>query len=62
MTCKYNYKSISLRNNTMDKLAKLSVSLVKDKKLSNAKTVERLIDHSLSEETNGDNYDKRYKV
>jgi hypothetical protein len=46
----------------MDKLAKLSVSLVKDKKLSNAKTVERLIDHSLSEETKGDNYDKRYKV
>jgi hypothetical protein len=47
----------------MDKLSKLSVSLVKDKKLSNAKTVERLIDHSFnSEETNGENYDKRYKV
>ena len=26
MTCKYNYKSISLRNDTMDKLSKLSVS------------------------------------
>jgi len=62
MTCKYNYKSISLRNNTMDKLANLSVSLVTDKKLSNATTLERLIDHSLSEETNGDTYDKRYKV
>jgi len=63
MTCKYNYKSISLRNDTMDKLSKLSVSLVKDKKLSNAKTVEILIDHSFnSEETNGENYDKRYKV
>ena len=59
MTCKYNYKSISLRNDTMDKLSKLSVSLVKDKKLSNAKTVEILIDHSFnSEETNGENYDK----
>ena len=63
MTCKYNYKSISLRNHTMDKLSKLSVSLVKDVKLSNAKTVEKLIDHSFnSEETNGENYDKRYKL
>ena len=63
MTCKYNYKSISLRNKTMEKLEKLSVSIVQDKKLSNAKTVERLIDHSFnSEETNGENYDKRYKV
>jgi len=60
MTCKYNYKSISLRNDTMDKLSKLSVSLVKDRRLSNAKTVETLIDHSFnSEETNGENYDQR---
>jgi len=60
MTCKYNYKSISLRNQTMEKLQDLSVSLVKDKKLSNAKTVEYLIDHSLKriENTNGDNYAK----
>jgi hypothetical protein len=59
MTCPHNYKSISLRNDTMEKLSKLSVSLVKDKKLSNAKTVEILIDHSFnSEETNGENYDK----
>ena len=46
MTCKYNYKSISLRNKTMEKLEKLSVSIVQDKKLSNAKTVEYLIDAS----------------
>ncbi len=60
MTCKYNYKSISLRNDTMDKLTKLSVSLVKDKRLSNAKTVETLIDHRFkSEEPIGENYDKR---
>ena len=59
MTCKYNYKSISLRNHTMDKLSKLSVSLVKDRRLSNAKTVETLIDHSFnSEEPIGENYDK----
>jgi len=59
MTCKYNYKSISLRNHTMDKLSKLSVSLVKDVKLSNAKTVEKLIDHSLSsKEPLGENYDR----
>ena len=31
MTDKYNYKSISLRNKTMEKLEKLSVSIVKDK-------------------------------
>ena len=39
MTCKYNYKSISLRNKTMEKLEKLSVSIVQDKKLSNAKMI-----------------------
>ena len=44
----------------MDKLSKLSVSLVKDRRLSNAKTVETLIDHSFnSEETNGENYAQR---
>jgi len=60
MTCKYNYKSISLRNDTMDKLSKLSVSLVKDRRLSNAKTVETLIDHSFnSEEPIGENYAQR---
>ena len=52
MTCKYNYKSISLRNTTMEKLQDLSVSLVKGKQLSNAKTVEFLIDHSLKREEN----------
>ena len=50
MTCKYNYKSISLRNKTMEKLKDLSVSLVSGKQLSNAKTVEYLIDHSLTRE------------
>ena len=54
MTCKYNYKSISLRNKTMEKLEKLSVSIVQDKKLSNAKTVEHLITKGLSESITGE--------
>ncbi len=63
MTCKYNYKSISLRTDTMDKIKKLSVSLVKDVKLSNAATVEKVIDHSIgSKDHNGEYYDKRYKA
>jgi hypothetical protein len=63
MTCKYNYKSISLRNKTMEKLEKLSVSIVKDKKLSNAKTVEHLIDHSFNpKETTGEHYGKIQKA
>ena len=43
MTCKYNYRSISLRNKTHSKLENLSNSIVKGTKLSNAKTVEKLI-------------------
>ena len=64
MTCKYNYKSISLRNKTMEKLKDLSVSLVDGKQLSNAKTVEYLIDHSLSRgetQHEGLNYGKENK-
>ena len=62
MTCKYNYKSISLRNKTMEKLEKLSVSIVQDKKLSNAKTVEYFIEHSFrTEEHKEINYGKIQK-
>jgi hypothetical protein len=46
MTCKYNYKSISLRNQTMDKVKHLSETLEQGHILSNAKTVEKLIDDS----------------
>tara|TARA_R100000657_G_C4652438_1_gene96720 strand:+ start:630 stop:773 length:144 start_codon:yes stop_codon:yes gene_type:complete len=38
----------------MEKLKKLSVSLVKGKKLSNAKTVEHLITKGLSESITGE--------
>ena len=43
MTCKYNYRSISLRNKTHSKLENLSNIVVKGEKLSIPKTVEKLI-------------------
>ena len=43
MTDKYKYGSISLRNKTLNKLNNLSSTLVKDEKLSRARTVEALI-------------------
>ena len=43
MTCKYNYRSISLRNATYSKLENLSNIVVKGEKLSMPKTVEKLI-------------------
>ena len=44
MTCKYNYRSISLRNATYSKLENLSNIVVKGEKLSMPKTVENIID------------------
>ena len=44
MTCKYNYRSISLRNKTHSKLENLSNIVVKGEKLLIPKTVEKLID------------------
>ena len=43
MTCKYNYRSISLRNQTYSKLENLSNIVVEGEKLSMPKTVEKLI-------------------
>ena len=43
MTCKYNYRSISLRNKTYSELEDLSNVVVKGEKLSMPKTVEKLI-------------------
>ena len=43
MTDPYKYRSISLRNKTYSKLEDLSNIVVKGEKLSNAKTVEKLI-------------------
>ena len=43
MTDPYKYRSISLRNKTYSKLEDLSNIVVKGIKLSNAKTVEKLI-------------------
>ena len=44
MTDKYKYRSLSLRNKTYSKLENLSNIVVKGEKLSNAKTVEKLIE------------------
>ena len=43
MTDPYKYRSISLKNKTYSKLENLSNVVVKGTKLSNAKTVEKLI-------------------
>ena len=48
MTNKYKYGSISLRNQTLDKLRDLSSVIVKGERLSSAKTVEILIKEKIS--------------
>ena len=48
MTDPYKYRSISLRNKTYSKLENLSNSIVKGTKLSNSRTVEKLINDRFS--------------
>ena len=48
MADKYNYKSLSLRNHTINELDKLSTSMFNSLKLSRAKTVEILIKDRLA--------------
>ena len=48
MTDPYKYRSISLRNKTYSKPENLSNSIVKGTKLSNARTVEKLINDRFS--------------
>jgi hypothetical protein len=43
MTDKYKYQSISLRTQTVDVIKNLSDKLVHGQKLSNAKTVQKLV-------------------
>lgn len=43
MTCKFNYRTVSLKNSTYSMLNDLSKTLVPGLELSNAKTVEKLI-------------------
>jgi len=43
MTDKYKYQSISLRTQTVDVIKNLSDKLVQGQKLSNAKTVQKLV-------------------
>ena len=48
MTDPYKYRSISLKNKTYSKLENLSNVVVKGTKLSNARTVEKLINDRFS--------------
>jgi len=52
MTCKYNYKSISLKVDTVEKIKLLSETLEIGFRLSNAKTVTKLIDDSFERQNN----------
>tara|TARA_R110000744_G_scaffold7206_2_gene24768 strand:+ start:450 stop:647 length:198 start_codon:yes stop_codon:yes gene_type:complete len=49
MTDKFNFKSVTLKNETYDKLNNLSTNLIKGIKLSKSKTVEKLIDKASSD-------------
>ena len=51
MTDKWKYKSVSLKNSTYSKLNDLSETLVPGLKLSQAKTVEKLISDSKKKST-----------
>ena len=53
MTDKYKYHSISLRYQTMEKIKYLSETLKQGHILSNAKTVEKLIDDSFERQNEG---------
>ena len=43
MTCKFNFRGVSLKNKTYSDLEELSTKLEPGEKLSQAKTVERLV-------------------
>jgi len=53
MTCKFNYHSISLRNKTYSKLKEVSKVVSPSEPISQAKTIETLIDR-FSNNSNGD--------
>jgi len=52
MTNPYKYKSISLKIGTFEKIRSLSETLVNGTKLSSARTVEKLVTDTLSENNN----------
>ena len=54
MTDPYKYRSISLRNKTYSKLEDLTIIVVPGSKISNAKTVEILINDRHSNSEGGD--------
>jgi hypothetical protein len=43
LTCKFNFRGVSLKNKTYSDLEELSTKLEPGEKLSQAKTVERLV-------------------
>ena len=62
MTDKYKYQSISLRTQTVDVIKNLSDKLVHGQKLSNAKTVQKLVIDTIESkrQNNGNDNDKKY--
>ena len=58
MTCKYNYKSVTLKNSTYDLLNELSETLVPGFKLSYSGTVEQLIMREAKCNSSGDKQEK----
>ena len=53
MTDKYKYQSISLKTQTVDVIKNLSDKLVYGQKLSNAKTVQKLVIDTFEKLNNG---------
>ena len=52
MTCKFNYRGISLKNKTYSDLEELSTIIERGEKLSQAKTVETMVKNFKSLLTN----------
>ena len=54
MTCKFNYRGISLKNKTYSDLEELSTKIEPGEKLSQAKTVETMVKNFKSLLTNNE--------
>ena len=61
MTDKYKYQSISLRTQTVDVIKNLSDKLVHGQKLSNAKTVQKLVIDTFEKLNKGNDNDTQVR-
>lgn len=61
MTDKYKYQSISLRTQTVDVIKNLSDKLVQGQKLSNAKTVQKLVIDTFEKLNKGNDNDTQVR-